>query len=314
MDKQEIWKYEISTGKTPVVLSSIMLAMFGGLTFWLHETKNGAFFFAGLLTAIFLLVFLLTLYRMCFYRIRIGQTSFSYQTGPGNERIFPYRLLRRAWTSQGRQQNGYNSRFCSIDIGSGQVIRFPFYDAEKKAVAYLLQRIEKLAGQENEIQDPCTDTYVMDGKVYGKGRMIACCVLLPVVIFLDNVALQVSKGAGGLTVFAVLGSVTVIFAMVALAVQYACFRVEIGTAGVFLRTLPWNGQYYAYDHITRCREVEKVVRIRRSRRDAVNRSYYYFFEFTDKNAKTRKFQFEKSLYSHEITVLRQRIEQSMANR
>ncbi len=293
-----------------MILSAVMLLMFGGLTLWLWEIKNGAVLFAGMLTAILLLVFLLTLYRMCFYRIRIGQASFSYQTGPGNEQILSYCKLRRAWTSQGRQQNGYRSRFCCIDAGPGRVIRFPFFDADKKAVAYLLERVEKLAGREDGQQD----IYVIDGKAYGRGRIAACCVLLPVVVLLDSVALQVSKGAGILAVFACLGSATVICAILVLAVQYACFRVEIGTDGFFLRTLPWNGQYYAYRHIVGCREVEKVVRIRRSRRDAASRSYYYFFSFTDENGKIRRFQFEKPLYSHEIAVLQQRIEQGSKKR
>lgn len=39
-DKQ--WKYKIGSGKMPMILTTIMFIMFGGLTLWLHKIQNGA--------------------------------------------------------------------------------------------------------------------------------------------------------------------------------------------------------------------------------------------------------------------------------
>ncbi len=294
MKKQEVWKYEIGTGKTPVVASVVMLLIFGGLTLWLYKTNNGAFLFAGALAGIMVLLVYLTLYRLCFYQIKIGKDAFFYQTNHKNGKIYSYHLLKKAWTSEGREQNGYRSSYCNVDTGAG-VIRFSFFYGDRKAVKYLLERVEKTAGKEVFAQRMDTDEYVIDGRVYGKSRIVLALILWLVVVSLEK------------TLFCSIGSVMMALVVLVLVVRYVCFQIKIGENGVFVQTMPWNGAYYSYREITDCREIEKVVRHgRRGKR--TGRTYYYFFTFTSIDGETRRFQFEKPLHAQEITVLKERIE------
>lgn len=94
MEKTQ-WKYKIGSGKTPVVLSLIMLAIFGGVTGWLYSENNGAFFFTGLFSAILLALVIATVYRLAFFKVLIGKAGFYYQTGPGNGKFYAYTQVEK---------------------------------------------------------------------------------------------------------------------------------------------------------------------------------------------------------------------------
>ena len=66
-DKQ--WKYKIASGKMPMILTFMMLVLFGGLAIWLHKIQNGAFIFVGMFAAIMLILFGATVHRFLFYKI-----------------------------------------------------------------------------------------------------------------------------------------------------------------------------------------------------------------------------------------------------
>ncbi len=315
MSEEERWKYEIGTGKTPVAASGIMLAVFGALTIWLYRIKNGAFIFTGVMSAILALLVVLTLYRLCFYRIKIGRDEFFFQTNHWNGKMYRYTRLKKAWTSAGREQNGYQSQYCNVDTGNGAVIRFPFYYADEKAVRYLLDRVCKCAGTETNVNGKTDQEYIIDGKVFGKSRILIACVLLLVVLLFNGIAAGfLAQGetmqlyAKNALLFVHFASAMMAAAIAVLIFRYLSFQVKIEMKGFFVRTMPWNGTDYEYREITDCREIEKIVRHRNAGRHISGRTYYYYFEFTDIRGKKRKFQFEKPLYGHEIDVLKQRIE------
>ena len=54
-DKQ--WKYKIGSGKVPMILTFMMLVLFGGLAIWLHKMQNGVFIFLGMFATIMLILF-----------------------------------------------------------------------------------------------------------------------------------------------------------------------------------------------------------------------------------------------------------------
>lgn len=45
------WKYKI-TSRTGLVVAAVMLALFGGVTFWLYTAHNGAFILVGCIAAL----------------------------------------------------------------------------------------------------------------------------------------------------------------------------------------------------------------------------------------------------------------------
>lgn len=291
------WKYKVGSGKTPVVLTLIMFAIFGGLTGWLYSENNGAFLFTGLFSAILLALVIATVYRLAFLKVLIGKDGFYYQTGPGNGRYYAYTQVEKAWIHSGEAQNRAQEDYCNIEIPGMPVIRFQFFYADEKAVNYLIRRIEA-AEREHRAEE-----YLIDGKVFGKTRIVLGIVFLIVIAFIEMVVIKTS----GLVFMVIPGIVMALYVLISLINSNLFFKVKIGQNGFYCRTNPFNGQYYEYSEITHCQRIKKVVRTRRPRR-AENPRYYFFFEFTDVSGTTRRFQFEDQIHGHEVDVLKQRIE------
>ena len=167
------WKYKIGGRKTPVVLTLVMFSVFGGLTGWLYSENNGAFLFTGLFSAILLALVIATAYRLAFFRILIGRDGFYYQTAPGNGKYYDYNHVEKAWQHSGEAQNRAQEDYCNIEIPGLPVIRFQFFYDDEKAVNYLIRRIE-VATKRNAAEK---EEYLIDGKVFGKTRIVLGVVL-----------------------------------------------------------------------------------------------------------------------------------------
>lgn len=302
--EEKQWKYKIGAGKMPVVLTLIMFAAFGGLTAWLYSTENGAFIFTGLLSAILLVLVIATGYRLAFFKVLIGKDGFFYQTGPSNGRFYNYSDVENAWINSGEAQNRAQEDYCNIEISGIPVIRFQFFYADEKGVNYLIKRIEVSANKESAERRNEKAEYLIDGKVFGKTRIVIAIVLVIVVAVIDAVIIK----ATGHIYLAVPGIVMALFILISLINSNMFFKVRIEENGFYCQTNPFNGQFYEYSEIANCRRIKKVVRHRTHIGDADLPSYYFFFEFTDVRGKTRKFQFEDQIHGYEINVLKERIE------
>ena len=301
--KNTQWKYKIGSGKTPVILTLIMFAIFGGVTAWLYSENNGAFLFTGLFSAILLALVVATAYRLAFFKVLISKDGFYYQTGPGNGKYYDYSQVEKAWIHSGQAQNRSQEDYCNIEIPGIPVIRFQFFCGDEDAARYLVKRIETVASKK-PVEDK-TEEYLIDGKVFGKTRIVLGIVLLMVVAFIEAVIIKTS----GIGFLVIPGVAMALYIVISLINSNLFFRVKIEKSGFYCQTNPVNGQYYQYSEITHCKRIKKVVRIRRPRR-AENPRYYFFFEFTDGSGMSRKFQFEDQIHGHEVDVLMQRIETS----
>ena len=302
------WKYKIRSGKLPVILTVLMFAVFGGLTAWLYNTNNGAFIFTGLFSAILLALVIATVYRLAFFKVLIGKDGFYYQTGPSNGKFYDYADVEKAWVNSGEAQNRAQEDYCNIEIPGVPVIRFQFFYADEKGVNYLIKRIEATANKETAESRKEKAEYLIDGKVFGKTRIVLSIVLLIVVAIVDAVIVK----ATGQMYLAVPGVVMALFILIYLINSNMFFKVKIEENGFYCRTNPFNGQYYEYAEITACKRIKKVVRTRAHYYEAAERRYYFFFEFTDVRGKTRKFLFEDPIHGHEINVLKERIDAAIA--
>ena len=298
------WKYKIGSRKMPVILTLIMFAVFGGLTAWLYSTNNGAFIFTGLFSAILLALVIATVYRLAFFKVLIGKDGFYYQTGPSNGKFYNYAEVENAWLNSGEAQNRAQEDYCNIEIPGVPVIRFQFFYADEKGVNYLIKRIEATANKATAESRKEKAEYLIDGKVFGKTRIVLSIVLLVLVAIIDAVIVK----ATGQMYLAVPGVVMALFILIYLINSNMFFKVKIEENGFYCRTNPFNGQYYEYAEITACKRIKKVVRTRAHYYEAAERRYYFFFEFTDICGKTRKFAFEDPIHGHEINVLKERIE------
>lgn len=145
--------------------------------------------------------------------------------------------------------------------------------------------------------------YKINGKVNGITSIVVFLVILVFfgVLTIDQLQAQPNKS---LVVAFSFGSIAVVSLclLIRVLVRYFCFKVYIGRKGFYFKSSPFNGTYYEYPSIKRCRE---EVKTSHSRADT---HYYYFFNFTETSGKNIKFLFEKSIWECEINVLKTRIE------
>lgn len=302
------YPYKIDSGKLPVILSFLMAALFGGIAFWLYRTGNGAFLVAALLFALAFLVFLLSVYRFFFYKVLVGVNGFYYQTRLGNGKHYRYAEVEKAWVSSGRSQDGTQDSYCNISFYNGTVIRFLFYGADEEAVNYLIEHATAVNTPEAANEQ---ETYRIDGKYFGKTRMVIGIFIFIVFLVIDYNYIMANTFDLGFLLIP--GVVLAFFVCLYLIMSYCCFKVEIEKDGFYCRTAPWNGRYYAYSEIASCRKIKRVVH-HSGHSGGPKTNYYFFFEFTCTDGKKRRFLFEEPLYGHEIQVLKERIKQAQNQR
>lgn len=145
--------------------------------------------------------------------------------------------------------------------------------------------------------------YKIGGKMYGKFRITIILLIAAVfsVLTIDQLLPAANKHLFAAFFFGLIALQSIYF-LIILLITYFCFKIYIGNQGFFFQSNPFNGKYYLYSDIIYCHEKLKV------RRGHRGNFYAYFFQFRVKNGKTVNFQFEKSIYEHEINVLKERIE------
>jgi hypothetical protein len=304
VDLEQAWNYKINSGKTPVILMAIMVALFGSLTLWLHYTKNGAVLFCGILAAIMMLVLLLSIYRLLFYKILIGAEGFYYQTGVSNGKYYAYAEVEEAWISRGIAQNGGQEQYCNIALYKEQVIRFPFFYKDEDGVEYLVQQANAVIRRARAPFVSEKEEYLIDGKVFGKTKM-TCGIMILVVVACMNIFLIREIG---LHFFLLLSMAMGVVTAALMLNDFLFFQVRIGKDGFDCRTAPFYKKHYYYNEIVNCREIKRVIKRSHHRGGAQGRIYYFYFEFTDNKGKKHKFRFEQQFHEYEINILKKRIE------
>ncbi|WP_178040283.1 hypothetical protein [Frisingicoccus sp.] len=300
------WKYKIGSGKAPVILIFLMSCLFGGLTLWLYRINNRAVIFTGIFTALIVLVLILTIYRLLFYKVLISDEGFYYQTGIRNGKYYTYTNVEKAWISSGRSQNGGQGEYCNIALYNKRVMRFPFFYNDEKSVDYLIKRAnaDTRSIRTNTLKEK--DDYLIDGKFFGKTRIVLGIVILAVLAFIDVFLIR-EIGFN----FIIIPSIAMAVAVALLLFNYHLFfQVKIGKDSFYCQTTPFNGNCYKYSEIADCRKIKRVVRHGGYGNGSLHRKYYFYFEFTDNKGKKHKFQYEQQIHEYEVNVLKERIETS----
>lgn len=308
--KKQQWKYKITSGITGTVLSAIMLAGFGALAIWMHNTQNGAIVIGRIVVIFAALAFVLALYRALFFKVLIGKDGFFYQSNPMNGRFLHYHEIKEAWLSSGRTSNANEMNYCNFETTSGKVTRFFYTGADLDAVEYLLKRIEKaqVIPLEQYVEQK---EYHINGKVQGIQKIAVMLFLMGILCLLVNPLLR-----EGLSIVSVVFPIILaLIALIYIIIQYYFYKIHIDEKGFYCQTNPFNGRTYKYDEIIECDIVEIRRRTGSVHRPGSRRTYYlHYFVFTDGTGKERKIAFDKSLFEHEINVLKSRIEQAQKER
>jgi len=288
-----------------MILTFIMYVLFGGLAIWLYKIQNGAFIFTGALAVVTLILLGATVYRIFFYKVLIGKDGFYYQTRMNNGTYYAYETVKKAWISSGTAQHGAQEEYCIIEIISGIVIRFQFFYNDKKGIKYLIKQVEACRSRNDNITSE-SEEYLIDGKAFGKERIVIALILTVIIAVLD-----ISLIRNNIPIYFYLpGTLMGIGLILYLMIHQRYYKIQIGQQGFYYRTNPFNGQQFDYRDIVECREIKKVIRHRRHYWEAGSRRYYFFLEFTDNKGTKRRFQFEKPIHEREVNVLKERIEQA----
>lgn len=296
------WKYRIGKNNAGTVMGILMLLLFGGVTLWLYLSNNGAFLFGLILTLVMLAIDLAAVYNALFHRVLIGDKSLYYQTSPQNKKEYKYTEIAKVWVSSGKNLNGTESDYCNVRLCSGEDIKFSFFPNETEGIEYLIERVER-CGNTDKIPSASDDNvYKIDGRFLGKTRIVISVVILVMTVVLE---IALYKNPFMRYMIAV-GIVAVLSAFIYNLVRYFCFSVKIEVEGFYVRTNPFDGKYYNYSVIKKCKAVMKEYTHRR-KGHGTERMYCYYFVFTDRDGITRKFQFEKAVNGYEIEILKDRI-------
>lgn len=179
--KKQKWEYTITNGITGVIISFIMLTIFGGLALWFRLSRNGAIIIGIILVIFASLAFFLALYRTLFFRVLIDKDGFFYQTAPGNGRYYHYYTTRQIWVSSGNDANAQQMQYCNFEMQDGRIMRFFFRNLDWDAVDYLIAQVENTEGQAQRSDGDL----MISGRVQGGVRLVAAVCILAAVLFVS---------------------------------------------------------------------------------------------------------------------------------
>ena len=140
--KERNWKYKINGGWPTLIMASVMLAIFGGITVWLYTTRNGAFIGGLIVTACMAIGFILSVCSVLFFKVFVDKDGFFCQTAPGNGRYYRYSEIRNMWLSSGRETNARQPTYCNFETVEGKRMRFLVLGSQIDAVDYMIERVE----------------------------------------------------------------------------------------------------------------------------------------------------------------------------
>ena len=296
------WKYKI-TNQTGVIVAFFMLALFGGVTFWLYTAHNGAYILVGGLAALMAIAFVLSVYSALFFKVFVDKDGFYFQTAPGNGWFYRYSEIRDMWLSSGRETNARQSTYCNFETTEGKRLRFLVYDID--AADYMIERVEAM-GNKSEEDD-------LDCEIVITGKKEAGFMVIPTIlsILMAVVAVMIFLASN---LPPVLVAIPVVLELMSLG-QILClglfYKVDIQKDGFYCRTNPFDGRYYRYSDILDCRLVESQRKFGSRYRGRVRKTYYFYdLKFIDRAHQTHRLPYNKSLYEGEMDELVARIERA----
>ena len=243
------WKYKI-TSRTGLVVAAVMLALFGGVTFWLYTAHNGAFILVGCIAALTAIAFLLSVYSALFFKVFVDKDGFYFQTAPGNGRYYRYAEICDMWLSSGRETNARQSTYCNFETVEGKRLRFLVLGSQIDAVDYMIERVETAGASRREGE--------FDHEIVITGKTEAGFVVIPTILSLLMVVVTVMMLLAW-NLPPILIAIPIIFELVTLAQILSLglfYKVQIQKDGFYYRTNPFDGRYYRYSDILDCRLVE----------------------------------------------------------
>ena len=181
--EQRNWKYKINGGWPTLIMASVMMAIFGGITVWLYTTRNGAFIGGLIVTACMAIGFILSVCSVLFFKVFVDKDGFFCQTAPGNGRYYRYSEIRNMWLSSGRETNARQPTYCNFETVEGKRMRFLVLGSQIDAVDYMIERVESMGNKSGEDD--------LDWEIVITGKKEAGFVVIPTILSLIMLAVMV---------------------------------------------------------------------------------------------------------------------------
>ena len=295
--EQRNWKYKINGGWPTLIMASVMLAIFGGITVWLYTTRNGAFIGGLIVTACMAIGFILSVCSVLFFKVFVDKDGFFCQTAPGNGRYYRYSEIRNMWLSSGRETNARQPTYCNFETIEGKRSRFLVLDPHLDAVDYMIERVEAVGSRRGD------DDFDREIVITGKTESVVIIIL--VIFGFPILYLMLFGWTTMPLIFRMIPVAILLFSIVRAFSHGLFYMLKIQKDGFYCRTNPLNGRYYRYSDILDCCLVESQ---RNMRRGATR--YGYYMKFTDCENQTHRVPYNKSLYEGEIDELVARIKRA----
>ena len=305
--EQRNWKYKINGGWPTLIMASVMLAIFGGITVWLYTTRNGAFIGGLIVTACMAIGFILSVCSVLFFKVFVDKDGFFCQTAPGNGRYYRYSEIRNMWLSSGRETNARQPTYCNFETIEGKRSRFLVLDPHLDAVDYMIERVEAVGSRRGD------DDFDREIVITGKTESVVIIIL---VIFGFPILYLMLFGWTTMPLIFRMIPVAILLFSIVRAFSHGLFYIlKIQKDGFYCRTNPLNGRYYRYSDILDWRLVESQRKIgSRYNRGRIRKMYYFYdLKFIDRAHQTHRLPYNKSLYEGEIGELVARIERTHDN-
>lgn len=303
-------KYKITSGLTGVILSFIMLAIFGSLAIWFHISQNDAIIVGRILVIFAGFAFALALYRAVFFKVLIDEEGFFYQTAPSNGRYYHYYEIRKMWISSGKETNAQQMTYCNFETNNGEISRFFFMGTNIDAVDYLIKRVEAVETiDDGKIKDDNREL-IVSGKVQGGLRIAVVVFIFAILLLLASSFVE--QGLPPITY--ILPIAMAVVSIMVLIVHNSFYKILIQKDGFYCRRTPFDGKYYKYSDIIDCKLIEERRKYGSVRRGTRETHYFYFLIFTDVTNKTHRILYDKALFEREMKVLVSRIKQAQVQK
>ena len=295
--KERNWKYKINGGWPTLIMASVMLAIFGGITVWLYTTRNGAFIGGLIVTACMAIGFILSVCSVLFFKVFVDKDGFFCQTAPGNGRYYRYSEIRNMWLSSGRETNARQPTYCNFETIEGKRSRFLVLDPHLDAVDYMIERVEAVGSRRGD------DDFDREIVITGKTESVVIIIL--VIFGFPILYLMLFGWTTMPLIFRMIPVAILLFSIVRAFSHGLFYMLKIQKDGFYFQTAPGNGRYYRYSDILDCCLVESQRNMRRSAT-----RYGYYMKFTDCENQTHRVPYNKSLYEGEIDELVARIKRA----
>lgn len=290
------WKYKITSNWTAVIAVAITTAVSGGFTFWLYTAHDGAFVGLGGLTAFFAIICVLSAYGAMSFKLLVDQNGFYFRTKPGNGRYYCYREIRSMWLATDKETDLQQVTYCNFETMDGKRSRFLVLDPQLDAVDYMIERVEAVGN--NREEDDRDREFVIPGKRKVGGLVIFSMFVFPVLYL-------IFRWTSMPLILRIIPVAVVLIPVVKVFSHGLFFKLKIQKDGFYCRTNPFDGRYYRYGDILDCCLVEAERGTRR------HETYYaYYMKFTDRENRTHRVLYDKSLYEREMNELVARIERA----